>query len=212
MFKTILFDIDGTIIDTEYVMTKSLQKTLLEEKELSVSIKELNYILGIPGREALEKFTKNKRELNYLLEKWSENVLLFSKHATIFPQITEVLQALNSRNITLGVVTSKTKEEMKNEFDIFKLNHHFKIQVTASDTKLHKPNPEPIQKAIDDLGANIEETIYIGDSLYDMKSAKACGISFGLAKWGALESIVFNNVDFHLKTPKDILNLPLKII
>lgn len=50
MIKTILFDVDGTIIDTEYVMTHSLQKTLLEELKKEVSIRDLDYILGIPGR------------------------------------------------------------------------------------------------------------------------------------------------------------------
>ena len=48
MIKTILFDVDGTIIDTEYVMTHYLQKTLREELEKELPIQELHYILGIP--------------------------------------------------------------------------------------------------------------------------------------------------------------------
>jgi phosphoglycolate phosphatase-like HAD superfamily hydrolase len=111
--------------------------------------------------------------------------------------------------IVLGVVTSKTRPEMKNEFDIFGLNQYFKAQVTASDTELHKPNPDPIQKAINDLGADKSETVYIGDSLYDMKSAKSCGIAFCLAKWGAMATSIFTDIDFVLNSPDDILNLPI---
>jgi phosphoglycolate phosphatase-like HAD superfamily hydrolase len=71
---------------------------------------------------------------------------------------------------------------------------------------LHKPFPDPIQKAIDELGIKIE-TIYIGDSLYDMQSAKACGIAFGLAKWGAKNIKIFKSVDIIIDSPQEILDL-----
>jgi len=207
MFKTILFDVDGTIIDTQYMMTKSLQKTLLEEKQLEIPLEKLHYILGIPGREALKNFTKDDKELEMLLTKWNDNILLFSEHATLFPDIEKVIKTLYTQGVELGVVTSKTREEMKNEFDTFGLTQYFKVQVTASDTSLHKPNPDPIQKALDKLEADKKETVYVGDSLYDMRSAKSCGISFALAQWGALESNAFTEINFSLKKPKDLLNL-----
>lgn len=211
MFKTILFDIDGTIVDTQYVMTKSLQKTLLEEKQLKVPLEKLHYILDIPGREALKKYTENDIELESLLTKWSNNILLFSEYATLFPDIEKVIKDLYTQGVELGVVTSKTREEMKNEFDIFGLTHYFKTHITASDTNLHKPNPDPIQKALDELGADKKETLYVGDSLYDMKSAKSCGISFAVAQWGALKSSAFTDTDFSLTTPTEILHLATTI-
>lgn len=207
MIKTILFDVYGTIIDTEYVMTHSLQKTLREELDKEIPIKELHYILGIPGRDAIKKFVNTEEEEETLLSKWGENVLLLADNAQVFPHIEETLQILHVKEIQLGLVTSKTKEEMKNEFDRFDLNQYFDIQITASDTNLHKPFPDPIQKAIDELNVKKEETIYIGDSLYDMQSAKACGVTFGLAKWGAQNIENFQNVNIVIDSPQEILDL-----
>lgn len=206
MIKTILFDVDGTIIDTEYVMTHSLQKTLLEELKKEVPIRDLDYILGIPGREAIKRFTNNEQEIDKILLRWGENVLLLANHAQVFSGIEKTLQNLKLKGIQLGIVTSKTKQEMKNEFEGFNLNQYFDICVTASDTDLHKPSPVPIQMAIDKLNIKKDETIYIGDSLYDMKSAKACGIAFGLAKWGAKNINLFDDVDVFLESPIDIYN------
>lgn len=207
MIKTILFDVDGTIIDTEYTMTHSLQKTLFEELGKEISIQELNYILGIPGREAIKRFVQNKDEEDKILEKWNENIVQFADRVSIFPHMKETLQALHADGIRLGIVTSKTKEEMKNEFDRFGLNQYFDIQITASDTHLHKPFPDPIQKAMDKLGVKKEETIYIGDSLYDMQSAKSCGVAFGLARWGAKNIDKFQNVDIIIDFPENIINI-----
>ncbi|MGM0241080.1 HAD family hydrolase [Enterococcus sp. AZ103] len=207
MFKTILFDVDGTLIDTAYVMTHSLQKTLLEEMQLSVEIDDLNYVLGIPGRAALEEFTADEAELEKLLKAWNKNVLLYAEHVSVYPEIEEILKKLKAAGIKMGVVTSKTSNEMKTEFDIFNLNHYFDVFITASDTENHKPHPEPIQKAIDLLSVEKGETIYIGDSLYDMKSAKACGIKFAVANWGALDLAMFTEADYFLKKPSDLLNL-----
>lgn len=207
MIKTILFDVDGTIIDTEYVMIHSLQRTLMEEKKQEVSERDLQYILGIPGKEAVKIFAANEAEADHLLSKWGENVLSLSDHAQLFPNMREVIHELHAQDIRLGIVTSKTREEMKNEFDIFELNHYFDVQVNASDTKLHKPHPDPIQRAIDELGIKKEEAIYIGDSLYDMQSAKACGIPFGLAKWGAKDLSKFNDADKIMETPESLFDL-----
>ncbi|UOQ84621.1 HAD family hydrolase [Gracilibacillus salinarum] len=207
MFETVLFDVDGTLIDTEYVMTKSLQKTLLEEKKLTVPIESLHFILGIPGKEAIKQFVKNDSDIEPLLSAWGKNVLQFSSYATVFPEVQVTLEKLRKMNKKLGIITSKTNEEMQNEFDHFELKHYFDVVITASDTELHKPNPEPIQKAIDILAVNKDTSIYVGDSIYDMQSALSCGVSFGLARWGALDKPEFENLDIQLQQPSSILDL-----
>lgn len=207
MFETILFDVDGTIIDTEYVMTRSLQKTLKEEQNKEVSIEELHFILGIPGKEALKKYASSADEIEYLLKQWGKNILSFSHHASVFPDMKDVFKKLQDAGARMGLVTSKTKKEMENEFDHFNLNDFFKVIVTASDTDLHKPNPDPVLKAMESLDADKSETIYIGDSVYDMQSAKASGVKFGLAKWGALDLEAFSEADYIFETPIDVLKL-----
>lgn len=100
MIKTILFDVDGTIIDTEYVMTHSLQKTLREELEKELPIQELHYILGIPGREAIKKFVNTEEEEDILLSKWGKKFSLISRECPSFStcsrNITEVAHKRDS--------------------------------------------------------------------------------------------------------------------
>ena len=202
--KTLIFDVDGTIIDTEFVMVSSLKKTLYEEKGIEMSEEDLHFILGIPGKEALKKIVEFE-EVDELLLKWSANVLEFSEYAILFSGIDTVIQELFNQEVTLGIVTSKTNREMKDEFHHFDLNKYFDVIITASDTILHKPNPEPIQEAIDRLKVDKKEVIYIGDSIYDMKAAHACGVSFGLAKWGAKNIELFSEADRIFNNPDEIL-------
>ena len=202
--KTVIFDVDGTIIDTELVMISSLKKTLYEEKGIEMLEEDLHFILGIPGREAL-KMIVALEDVEGLLQKWSSNVLLFSDYSTLFPTVETVIRELFNQGLKLGIVTSKTNQEMIDEFNHFNLNQYFDTIITASDTILHKPNPEPIQEAIDRLKVDKKEVIYIGDSIYDMKAAHSCGVSFGLAKWGAQNLELFSEADIIFNEPNDIL-------
>ncbi|MBU5361705.1 HAD family hydrolase [Enterococcus raffinosus] len=206
MIKTVIFDVDGTIIDTEFVMIKSLQKTLKDEKNLEVPEENLEYILGIPGKKAIKRYSSSEAEVDMLHSSWAENVKRYIQHATVFPQIKESLIKLKEKGIQLGVVTSKTNEEMETEFTQFGLNEYFDVLVTASDTKKHKPNPEPILYALQELKCSPEEAIYIGDSIYDMHSSQKAGAQFALAKWGAKENPLFSSADIFLEYPLEILH------
>ncbi|MBX8937404.1 HAD family hydrolase [Enterococcus gilvus] len=205
MTTTLLFDIDGTLMDTEEVMVKSLQATLKEQKNLTVPTHDLDFILGIPGKKALEKFSPSESEIAFLHECWVKNVERFLDYAKIFPGIRELLSELKKMAIPLGVVTSKTNQSMKTEFEPYGLSDYFATVVTASHTEKHKPNPEPINLALELSGAKKAQAIYIGDSIYDMQSAHAAGIDFALAKWGAKENTEFAQADIILAEPNDLL-------
>lgn len=205
MFKNILFDIDGTLVNSEKAIINSLQKVLKEEFNLEKKYDDLLFVLGVPGIYSLKQLDIPNNKISEISNKWSDYIFSYSDEMKLYPDVEFVLNYLYNKNINLGIVTSKDDCEMTREFNNFGLNKYFNSIVTSSSTKLHKPNPDPILKAMDNLNANKKDTIYIGDSVYDMKSAKSSGISFGLASWGAVKNI--HNVDYYLKELKDILNL-----
>lgn len=206
MIDTVLFDVDGTMMDTEYIMTHSLQQTLKELKGLDLPAHELEFILGIPGQKAVEQYADYRINEEVLLKEWDKNIQLLQHHARLFDGIKELLVELKHKNYLLGIVTSKTHQEMKNEFDHFNLNSFFDCVITASDTVNHKPHPEPIETAIEKLKKSPENVIYVGDSIYDMECAKQSKVAFALAEWGAKANNQFSEADTSLEKPSDLIS------
>jgi HAD superfamily hydrolase (TIGR01549 family) len=204
MYNYIIFDIDGTILDTEIAVLSSLQKLLLEELNKDFSFEELKFAFGIPGEVTLSKLgVANPFEAN---KKWNRYLKEYFHHVKVFDNIKGTLDRLNEMGIPAGIVTSKTKEEFKHDFVPFGLTNYFNLVVFADDTEKHKPDPEPILKFIEISGVDKSKTIYIGDTKYDMECASSAGIDFALALWGAKSSAGIN-ANYILENPKQILEL-----
>ncbi|MBU3182709.1 HAD family hydrolase [Clostridium psychrophilum] len=204
MYNYIIFDIDGTLIDTEFAVLSSLQKLALEELNKNFSFEELRFALGIPGEVVLDKLgITNSLET---LKKWNIYLKEYFYQVKIFDDIKETIVKLNEMGISTGIVTSKTKEEFLNDFVPFGLSNYFKIVVCADDTEKHKPNPEPLLKFIELSGVDKSKTIYIGDTKYDMNCASGAGLDFALALWGAKSSNGIN-ANYIFENPKQILEL-----
>ena len=205
MFTTIIFDVDGTIIDTEEAILTSLQSTLKKELNIEYKKEELTFALGIPGKDSLKKL--NVLDIERIESIWSSNLLSISNDIKVFEQIEEVVNLLGSKQIKLGIVTSKTEQEMTNEFDHYGLSDYFSEIITASHTEKHKPHPEPLLACLEKLDVHKNNAIYIGDSIYDLQCAKSAGVKFALALWGSKTEIGFEEADYVLNEPKDILKL-----
>lgn len=204
MYNYIIFDIDGTILDTEIAVLSSLQKLVYTELNKNLSFDELRFALGIPGEVTLDRLgITNLFDSNL---KWNRYLKEYFHHVKVFDGIKDTLVKLNKIGISTGIVTSKTKEEFINDFIPFGLINYFKLVVCADDTEKHKPNPEPILKFIELSGADKSKTIYIGDTKYDMDCAFGAGIDFALALWGAKSSVGIN-ANYTFENPKQILEL-----
>ncbi|MPQ30538.1 HAD family hydrolase [Clostridium estertheticum] len=204
MYNYIIFDVDGTLLDTEIAVLSSLQKLVSEELNENYSFEDLKFALGIPGEVAL-----NKLGITNILEcseKWNVYLKEYFHHVKIFDDIKESLVKLNEMGVSIGIVTSKTKEEFLNDFVPFGLSNYFKLVVCADDTEKHKPNPEPLLKFIELSEVDKSKTIYIGDTKYDLDCALGAGIDFALALWGAKSSIGID-ANYILENPKQILEL-----
>lgn len=207
MTKTLLFDVDGTLVDTEQTIIKSWQKTLKDTLNIEPKAEELFYVLGIPGTKAVQKYSNGPQQSKQLLQLWEQNDHQMFHYSKLFTGIEEMLQQLTAKKIQLGVVTSRTNQEMQIVLDKFDLEKYFSTFITASKTKLHKPNPEPILKAIETLKIDPADTLYIGDSIYDFQCARNAQVEFALASWGAKDNPEFSKVDYLLKQPTDLVKL-----
>jgi HAD superfamily hydrolase (TIGR01549 family) len=204
MYNCIIFDIDGTLLDTEIAVLSSLQELVFEELHKNLSFDELRFALGIPGEVTLNKL--GITNISYCNVKWNIYLKKYFHNVKVFDGIKDTLNKLNEIGILTGIVTSKTKEEFLNDFLPFDLNDYFKLVVCADDTEKHKPNPDPILKFIELSGVDKSKTIYIGDTKYDSDCAFGADIDFALALWGAKSSIGIN-ANYILENPKQVLEL-----
>lgn len=203
MYKHIVFDVDGTLIDTEFAVLHSLQDILKDVLGQKFSLKELEFTLGITGENALKQLKVT--DIQKTLELWNEKLELYKDKVVVFEGIKDLLQALTKREYQLGIVTSKTRNEYKVEVTPFELDKYFDIIICADDTSNHKPNPEPLLKYIELSQVDLKEIIYIGDSVYDYECATSANIDFAFAKWGNKRQ----NIDakYILESSMDLLNI-----
>ena len=207
MYKSIIFDVDGTLIDTQRATILALNKVLKEETGNCFANNELRFALGIPGEVSLPKFGVN--DVHTANMKWNAYLYKYSKSIKVYPGIVDIILRLNKMGILLGIVTSNTKYELKgllNYFLPFRLMDYISFAVCADDTKRHKPHAEPLLKFLEISGSDPSKTIYIGDTVYDMNCAKAADVDFGLALWGAVLSEEIKT-DFSFNSPYEILRL-----
>jgi HAD superfamily hydrolase (TIGR01549 family) len=203
MYNYLIFDIDGTIIDTEKAVISSLQKLLKLETGIDYPADQLSFVLGIPGSTALKQL--NITDTEKACQKWNEYLKEFYSHIRVFPDLEEIIKHLHDLKIKTGIVTSKTKQELIDDFYPFGLHDYFDYIVCADDTSKHKPDPEPIVKCLEIAKASPSETIYIGDTSYDMQSAQSAGVDFALALWGTKDSNL--KAKIKLNHPKEILDI-----
>lgn len=204
MFTHLAFDIDGTLISSEYANMKSLQDTLIKFHGSAPSLEELAPVFGIPGMDALAKLGVTDADVIYPY--WAEHVHDYDDTIAPYDGVLETLEALRAKGYPMAVVSSKGRWEYERGFRPMAVSQFFDVKVLMEDTVRHKPNPDPLLKYLELTGAAPEKVLYIGDRLGDWKCAHGAGIPFAFARWGApFESIP--NADYTLETPADLLKI-----
>ena len=181
-YSHIVFDLDGTLLDTERAILSSLRDTLMALTGMCGPDEELLFVLGITSADALKRL--GIADVDGGLALWNEHMRRHQNTVTLFDGVEEMLLRLGERRFSVGIVTSKSREEFSQDFDRFDIRRYFQTVVCAEDTAVHKPDPAPILKYMERAGARPEDVLYVGDSVYDSRCAQAAGVDFALALWG----------------------------
>lgn len=201
-YKHIVFDVDGTLVDTETACLLSFRDLLKEQKGEEHKPEELTYCLGRSGKDSLAQAGFEDWRSAY--ERWVEILLNYSDTIKIFDGLLEVIQELSMKGYQLGIVTSRTREVSVMDLKTQGVDTYFKTIVSCDDTEKHKPNPDPLLKYMEYTGADSSEVLYLGDTVHDMNCAGGAGVDFALAGWGAP---VMLDAKYVLKQPSELLEL-----
>ncbi len=182
MIKHVLFDLDGTLADTEDVIVKSFQHIHKKFNNNELSRKEILKTFGEPLKETLKR--EFKEELEVVLEEYRVfHRGIFHDHLKPHKNAIEIVKTLYDEGFILGVVTSRLSDTAVEILETFDIKKYFKSVVAVDDTENHKPHPEPLMKAINEMEGAATSSIYIGDTRFDIECAKNAKVKSVLVGW-----------------------------
>lgn len=207
-YRYVLFDLDGTLINTNALIIDSFKYTYKTGLGLEVSEQEILKYFGEPLIKTLSRYSEEKAdELFKIYIEYNE-----SRHndtVTIFEGVKELLEELERQGCTMALVTSKRRKVALMGLELFDIKRYFDVFVVLEDTELHKPNPAPVLKALELLRANPEEAIMVGDSIYDIHCAHGAEVKAALVKWSAADGFQGDDVsaDYIVHDAAELLDI-----
>ncbi|TFE24761.1 pyrophosphatase PpaX [Cohnella luojiensis] len=180
--KAVLFDLDGTIIDTNELIIQSFFHALKGVVPEGFGREHIIPSMGQPLTTQLQEFS-GQEDVAHLTQAYREyNHLRHDEMVALFPGVAEAVKQLHAAGIQLGIVTTKMRATTLRALELLGLRDYMETIVTLDDVEHAKPHPEPVEKAMQALGSVPSETLMVGDSSVDMKSAIAAGaIPVGVA-------------------------------
>ena len=208
--EAVLFDLEGTLIDTYDLIIDSYDQTFKQVLNREIPREKLINYIGEPLKKTLARYAEGEK-FEELLKTYREHNL--ERHDQLtrrFPGVQEGLAELKDMGLQLVVVTSKMRDTAIRGLELFDLDSFFSHLVGYEDTKEHKPGPAPVQRALDLLHVNPGKALMIGDSPYDLHSARAAKVRCGIVRYSIYPAETWDDEkpDFWLES---IAELPAMI-
>ena len=208
MIKVVIFDLDGTLIDTNDLIIDAFYHVINELLGRSPTEEELNYVYGKTLDEQMEFFSVE--ESHKLVEAYKSFYRAHMDERThLFEGIKDLLDELAKIDIKMATVTNKGSRGVRHAFDKFGIGKYFDATISADDVSNGKPDPEGIFAVLDKLGVEAGEALFVGDSLNDISAAKKAGVLSVLVGWTLFHEDHYSEfgADFIINKPTELLNL-----
>jgi pyrophosphatase PpaX len=213
----ILFDLDGTLIDTTDLILASFAWTF--DQHLPGRLPERDALVHTFGRSLPAVLRELAAEHDaadpeVLATRMLASYRDFQKaqHDTLikpFPGVAEMLRELRARGHRLGLVTSKREGFARRGLALFGLDALFEIAIFHDDTTRHKPDPEPLLLAAARAGLSPADVVYVGDSIHDVAAGRAAGMRTVSVLWGPFDRATLERAgpDIIVERPEDLVAL-----
>ena len=181
----VLFDLDGTLIDSIGLLLASVKHTFSGREGSAPTEEEWIAGIGTPLAAQLSPFVESDEEAGELVARY--RAFQREHHdrlTTPYEGVLDTVEQLYNWGHPMGVVTSKSNEMMERGLRYTGLDVYMKTMIGCDSCSVHKPDPFPVQMALDELGYEAHETVFVGDSPHDIASGNGAGVTTIAALWG----------------------------
>jgi pyrophosphatase PpaX len=207
---TLLFDLDGTLIDSVRLILDSYHHTLRMHGIPARSDADWLRGVGTPLRTQFNEWDDGSGKLDELVATYREyNLANHDAMVRAYDGVGDVLKAVKASGRRTALVTSKNRQGSLRGLDLTGLTPYLDVLVCADDVVNPKPHPEPVEMALRLLGVSSESAVFIGDSVHDMQAGRAASVCTAAALWGPFSrsDLEPSAPDHWLERPADVLRL-----
>jgi pyrophosphatase PpaX len=184
----VLFDLDGTLIDTIELLLSSARHAFDGWHRRRPTEQEWIAGIGTPLVEQLRAYAADEVEVALLLDRYRSYQREHHDRLTrCYDDVPGVVAALAERRHPLAVVTSKATPIANQSLAFVGLDEYFPVVVGFDETSRHKPDPEPVLRALERLGVSADRAVFVGDSPHDVHAGNAAGVTTVAALWGPFD-------------------------
>lgn len=209
-FPIVLFDLDGTLIDSGPIILESMQHAVRTVLGREIPREQLGLTIGGQGIVA-QMEAIDVEHAGELLEAYREHNDGLHDTLEAFDDLLALLPELRAQGRRLGIVTAKRHRTVALALDRFPaLREDFDTVVAHEDTERHKPDPEPVLLAVERLGGLPGQAAYVGDSPFDIRAAKAAQVFAVAVAWGGIhpdERLLAEEPDAFVRSPRELLDV-----
>jgi pyrophosphatase PpaX len=206
--NTILFDLDGTLIDTNELIISTYLHTLEKYYPGKFTREDVLPFLGPTLHEVFGEMDPDRVE-EMVLEYRTYNLANHDALVKEFVGVMETIETLKKKGYKLAIVTTKREDVAFKGLRLMKLDSYFDVMIAYDHVKKVKPDPEPIFLALEKLGSKPEEALMVGDNFHDVLAGKNAGTKTAGVAWSikGREYLAKYEPDFMLENMTDLLTI-----
>ena len=179
---TVLFDFDGTLLDTNELIMQSFEQLLNKYYPSQYTRKEILTFMGPTLAETFGSIDASKTdELIAEYREW--NLANHDRLAFAFDGVTEVLPRLVDQGIRMAIVSTKKNDVVQKGLDLIGISHLFETVIGLDDVTNPKPDPEPLYLAMERMGVSKDEVLMVGDNFHDIEGGQNAGVQTAGVAW-----------------------------
>ena len=207
-YDTILFDLDGTLLNTRELINRTFIHTFEHFRpEKVLTDEELDSFFGPSLRQTFSKYSEDEAEIQEMIQYYREyNVSIHDEIVTAFPGAKALIRTLANKGYKLGVVSSKKADLVEHGLELFGMLEKMRIVIGEDNVEHPKPDPEGILRAMEVLHS--KKALYVGDGVGDILAGKNAGIdTIGVLYSNRKEQIIAAEPTYTIQNLNEILSI-----